>query len=471
MTHNLESKVTKGLVSSEQQLVSVEEQKSVVRKKAEWTVLVFIEARNNLSPFAIENINDMAAVGSSDKVNILIQWYQPYEHAWRYRVEKQKVVSLGAVENTARDCAGELVDFMRFAVSTHPAEHYCYILWDHGLGVTDPVWRPGHGMWGVGTSAVVQSSEPLATQAGTVADPDNPRTQIAGVTVPHKSFGRCKNHRGILFNEIDKTYLTNTDMVRAFSEIKNTVLQGKKIDIVGMDACLMAMLEIGYQIRDCVKYFVGSEEVILAEGWPYESFMHALTSLDMSPHQVAQSAVLVYERYYKERTELYTQSAVDLSYMEPIKQSLDAVVMRLKACKEHDKDLTYEIIAKARRRCQQFSTPTFVDLHSLYSELYRQLEYHGIEKFFKKKQEESAGYTSAESIIRKDIEQLKNTLVQGMNLVKSSVLANVAGSYLSRSQGISLYFPCTRIDSSYQKTDFARDSLWLGFLKELHAHR
>ena len=38
-------------------------------------------------------------------------------------------------------------------------------------------------------------------------------------------------------------------------------LLGRKVDLVGMDACLMTMIEVAYQIRDHAKILVGSEEV------------------------------------------------------------------------------------------------------------------------------------------------------------------------------------------------------------------
>src|SRR5579872_3214882 len=60
---------------------------------ADWTVLVFVQANNNLSPFAYKNFNDMAAVGSNQNLNILVEWHQPDQPGvWRYKVEKGKMV-------------------------------------------------------------------------------------------------------------------------------------------------------------------------------------------------------------------------------------------------------------------------------------------------------------------------------------------------------------------------------------------
>src|SRR5690242_10589966 len=44
--------------------------------RARWTVLVYINAANNLQPDSLLNVSQMAAVGSDANVNIVIQWKQ-----------------------------------------------------------------------------------------------------------------------------------------------------------------------------------------------------------------------------------------------------------------------------------------------------------------------------------------------------------------------------------------------------------
>ena len=42
-------------------------------KKAKWTVMVYMAGDNNLDSAALRDISEMAKVGSSRKVNILVQ--------------------------------------------------------------------------------------------------------------------------------------------------------------------------------------------------------------------------------------------------------------------------------------------------------------------------------------------------------------------------------------------------------------
>ena len=58
---------------------------------AEWTFLVYIQADNNLAPFADFNIAQMqrGIVADSSRVNVLVQWDQPNNNkTWRYKIVK-----------------------------------------------------------------------------------------------------------------------------------------------------------------------------------------------------------------------------------------------------------------------------------------------------------------------------------------------------------------------------------------------
>ncbi len=44
-------------------------------KPAEWTIMVFLNGKNNLAPFAVKDLNEMEMVGSTDKVNICVFFF------------------------------------------------------------------------------------------------------------------------------------------------------------------------------------------------------------------------------------------------------------------------------------------------------------------------------------------------------------------------------------------------------------
>jgi len=88
------------------------------------------------------------------------------------------------------------------------------------------------------------------------------------------SANRDAHVRAILLDDDAKDFLDNAEMKSVLAETKS--LLKRKLDILGMDACLMSMAEIGYQIRESADYAVGSEEIAPLEGWPYDAILASL---------------------------------------------------------------------------------------------------------------------------------------------------------------------------------------------------
>jgi len=424
--------------------------RKAVASLPEWTVVVYVQANNNLGKYAIKNFEDMASIGSNDKLKLLVQWYDPnHKGIWRYRIDKGKMeLDVHLPSNSDGNKAKDLISCVQWAANNYAARKYFIVLWNHGVGILDPIW--GGSRFTVNENVLYQS----------------PKIQIAGLTIKSfdfhsilESFG--EEQRGILFNEMTRTYMTNQELTSALSEIKNSVLK-KKIDLLGMDACLMAMLEIGYQVKDYADYFVASEEVELASGWPYGIFLRPLSKGGISSLSLARNIVSTYESLYKSKVAFYTQSAIDLSKVSAVKENLDVVVKCIRSCKERDDKFIKRLIRKARGACLHFSTPSYIDLHSFYTELQKGIE------------EEIKISNAKQNYPRKNsIENLKNlrlVLEAGKSLIEDVVVANSVGSATDRAKGVSIYYPNGRIDNSYQKTDFARDGLWFDFLREYMAN-
>ena len=477
---------------------------SATRKpKAEWTFLVYMEADNNLNDFAVKNLYDMARVAPSDKLNVLVQWNQPKNKGmWRYRVLDQKVdLDAHIAAGSGGDCVENLVDAVRWAKESYPAEHYSVVLWNHGVGVVDPIWG---------------NSDKTAWERGMEIDVDNPRAFIPGIS--------NEEVRGILFNESTRTYMNNQQMADAFRQIKDIL--GQPVDLVGMDACLMAMAEEAYLIRDYAKLLVASQDVELADGWYYSPFLKELAEGGVDADHLAQSIVLSFEIYYKSKTPYFTQSAINLEHMDAVSDSIAGVVKAIEVCKEEYGGKITTMVYQARRRSLQFDTPSYIDLHTFYEELERQINqsvlksidglyfddephvetrelYDGLpvcdtilpDNYFEdhitrsdmtkkrvmahKREIDLAEFTSRfadvelfkalpalPSMTGTPIEQLKQTLDYGKAMIDAVVIANSAGKGVGRARGLSIYYPNNRIDKSYLKTEFANDSHWLDFLRD-----
>ena len=62
---------------------------------------------------------------------------------------------------------------------------------------------------------------------------------------------------------------------------------------------------------------------------------------------------------------------------------------------------------------------------------------------------------------------VKKVLLDGKSIINKMVVANVTGINKIQAKGISIYFPINHIDSSYTRTPFAKNNLWLNFLKKV----
>lgn len=238
-----------------------------------WTVMIYMAADNNLDPAAIDDINEMAAVGSTDDVNIVVQLDREIDELTRrLYITKNGGYGTDVVQTLSEFNTGDpqvLVDFAGWATANYPAERYMLVIWNHGGG-----WYEDTRRW--------IKKRNIAYDDGSQGD------------------------------SID-----NAELVVALSSIKQMI--GKNLDILGMDACLMAQLEVAYQIRDFVNIMIGSEEEEPTDGWPYDAILDAIVrNPGIDPILLSRIIVDSYINSYQDTGEHVTQSAVNLQKLDPV---------------------------------------------------------------------------------------------------------------------------------------------------------
>jgi hypothetical protein len=411
--------------------------------EADWTFLILIQASNNLESFAQKNMKEMMKWGSTSKVNILVDLHKTGAKSWRYKIE-QGSCTIDSVETRHKDAtiAEEVLSTAQWAISNYPAKKYAIIFWNHGYGCIEPQLgtdpqayaRAAHTSWKAPTEATQPSQAPLS------------RALRNSIPVD----------RSILFDDERNIYLSNEGLRDTLKTISETLLQGKKIDLIGMDACLMSMMEIANQIKQYADYFVASEEFEFAHGWPYGAIIEKLTTQDVSPKELGQYIVSAYEAYYTNRTSYFTQACIDLSKIEALKNNIDVLAQLLLRGHSEDPDRVKLFIHQARSQTLSFSLSDYVDLHSLYQELLKVTQYALDNPYAKP--------IPVPRINQTLITLLHATLTEGTKLLTEAVVQNCAGRYLARAHGLSLYFPQKSLDQSYIQNDFAQTTQWLNLL-------
>lgn len=443
---------------------------------ADWTFFVMMQAKCDLHPFSIHNVQGMKSVGSNERVNIVIQWEELYKKGtWRYKIEKNNAELVYSSPNDLNvDPVRMLAEGATWTFKTYPAKHTAVIFWGHGSGAVDPaVW------WNHNLRSVSWKNEEGNLQ-------------------------ECLNElRGILFDFENKSYMNNQQMVEALSLVCKNALNGRAIDVVGFDACVMALAEVMFEIRKLARYLVGSQQVEPGLGWPYDAILTALCTKNLDPIQFAQAIVHHFEQFYKNRISWYTQSAIDLAKLDELKAAIDVIIHDLAACRQKDSATIKRVINLARAAAVQFNVPAYVDLHSFLAELDSRLKTIQAKSFstegsavqFKallafdddEEDDELEGCRRLASDFSRanphlpqlpflnnlagstESEQLLKDLHETILLLDSAVVANGVGSSVNRAKGISIYFPRNpyHIDNSYVKTQFAQSSSWLTFLRTL----
>ena len=211
--------------------------------------MVYLDADNNLESFGIDDFLEIAAVGSTANVNVVVQFdriggfdndnrFGDWTDTRRGLVRRDDTptqnwgTSIGEANMGAQNT---LSDFVTWSMSNYRANNYATILWNHGGGYTGIAW-----------------------------DDTN-------------------NGDGLELLEVSG----------ALSSLS------RNIDVLGTDACLMGMPEFAHQIRNNASVLVGSEEVIPGEGWNYTTVLSDLDSnSSMTANQLGTVMVNRYGQFY-----------------------------------------------------------------------------------------------------------------------------------------------------------------------------
>ena len=121
----------------------------------------------------------------------------------------------------------------------------------------------------------------------------------------------------------------------------------------------MNMLEIGYEIKGTAAYMVGSEDTEPGAGWPYANILASLVKVPgMAPLDLAKLIVTEYGKWYRKTREAATQSALDLTRIQPVAEAVNGLADVLLA----DLTAVAGAVSLSRDKAQKFEMPEYLDL-------------------------------------------------------------------------------------------------------------
>ncbi|MFP4496583.1 MAG: clostripain-related cysteine peptidase [Vulcanimicrobiota bacterium] len=258
------------------------------RAPKKWTIMHYSAADNNLTSYLVTDVNEMEKVGSTNTMNVVVQLDRGGSNCKRYILQQDgnmKEINSPIIKDlgsTNMSDPNVLANFIVESEKQYPAQHYALIISDHGYA-----WK------------------------GAVED---------------------ESHKGWM----------STPEIRQGIEMAEKKT-GKKLDVVGFDACLMASTEVAHELKDHAGFLVASEQTEGGNGWPYtplltsksmETLSRAMSSkLDVTPREFATKIV---ETAQSDQWTLPTMSATDLSKMDNVAKATDNFAKQLLDTKTPD---------------------------------------------------------------------------------------------------------------------------------------
>lgn len=229
----------------------------------EWTVMAFINARNDVALPGLLELNELEKVGTTGSVNVVAEFAKMKINTLdftsnanrRYLLQQDSseliVKSPVLLERQNVDMGDyrNVVDFVQWTKKYFPARHYVLIIWDHGTGFVDP---------------------------------------MKNVAVAPTGTSGAAGTKAISFDFVTKNHITTP-------ELAELLRQSGKLDVLVLNACLMLNAEVSYELKDYAPVTLGSEEVMSAAGFDYADF---LAKLNDAPGSTAEQAADILAKGY-----------------------------------------------------------------------------------------------------------------------------------------------------------------------------
>jgi len=389
--------------------------------------MVYMVGDAGLDYNGFTDLKEMKLAGSTDEVALLAQFCRGVKHrpTKRYYLTKDNrdgtlaadvIEDLGETDPASPETVAE---FFCWGMERFPARHYMGVLWGHGTGANDET------LPNVIVPTAVDESQGMET-----------------VQVRQRTSGT----RGIAISPsaaaFDAFSLDSLDCVK-FQKALQLVREslGRKLDILGMDSCVMSGAEVCYQVRDSVRLTVAPEGSGPVDGWPYDKVLGALVENPaMEPKSLAVTIADNFVASYADCEDLsVTQSVCDLDKCDLLASAIDRLAETLLR-KLVDVEAKRSVML-ARLQVQTYEHTEYIDLYD-FCALLRE---HSRDDEIRTASSDVMEVISSKGFVVKSLYQ---------------------GDAMQYSYGLSIYFPLLEVSRSYERLDIARDTRWVTFLKE-----
>jgi len=436
----------------------------MTKANAAWTVMVYLAGDNNLTTECMFALTEMKHAAFGKRLNVIAQYdpSDPYLPTHRYHIKKR-----GKKKSFRHD----IIDRAGYVTQNGEVSFTRESLRAQALAkerrrereLRRPEWDEANLTGSPAEDEIITDD----------TDTGSPVTLYNFITFCLEEYPAdhylvvLSGHAGgterdyLLKDESSARSLTFNELKNVFQRVKQD-RNGKAIDILGMDNCLMSMAEICYELRGAAEIVIGCESFSPASGWPYREVLERLAQDFVSPNLppdesiAAAAARAIVEEYVNYYANYWlaglsvTQSALNVCKVEKLREQVDklAQLMQQQLVAEWRENGAgrerpfQDALLLAHWEAQSYNGEQFVDLFDFCDRLQTRL---------------------ADGVVAEQCRAVKEFLSNEFVLTSCYSGADYQYSY-----GLSLYFPWSRVALSYWNLDFVKDSNgsgWGSFLK------
>ncbi len=292
-----------------------------------WTVLIYMQADNDLESYALWDLYEMDRYikgfknkgTSTDKVDVLveldlantqkIQRLHMFQSNLIYGQEFFPKTTLSQEDfkgknmlrliqspivkfieekplNTFQSQKKRFEDFLYWGTQNYPSEYYMVILWGHGRGYFNDIKKSPQTRGQVEPSSSIESS-------------------FLG---------------GVAFDYSNLSFLDIPSLQEVLQNTNSHLSSNQKINVIAMDACLMQTLEVDLSLSKEVDYILASSQVQNYMGLPYRALWDELNekAVSLTPYDWVKAVPKLFETFLKKKriykSKLWNQSSSSFTY-------------------------------------------------------------------------------------------------------------------------------------------------------------
>lgn len=412
----------------------------------DWNFIIYMVG-NGLYNFALESLKEMLQVGSTSYCNIIVQIdHAGQSNATRFFIEKDKAALQSLEQESSgflRGTPASLYFFAKWAIQKYPAKHHALILWNHTSGIKHPnIWEK---LYKENRDQLFQINPETGllelNRIGTIKN-DSISTAEQEESSPFRSWGAS-------LSQPTEVFINEQELRQCLLAI-NSLLKGKKLELIVFDSCHLALLEMASICKKSVNIMVASQEIEPENGCNFSKLLEPFTRETMNPEALARHIVQTFEDEYASSFADFTLSAINLLDFDSIESSISRLSQLFLDSLKKDCGF-YFFINKIRESSilvTEFFDRDYIDL------------YHFLTSFLSEYEKQAC---SPDDQVFIDI---KNTILSILRLLDQRIITRTAGINLKKSRGLSIYFPKRSIHSSYLKVSGLEKNNWTQFLSK-----